>query len=87
MPTYCGTSVDTRMAPGDGDAGRNDTLRRGERPRVSHTFGPVGDGREWRARCFEGELQRALLMACGGIWRPYSSLQYRSSALVAVVAC
>ena len=34
-----------------------------------------------------GELQQALLTACGGVWRPYSSLQYRSSALVAVVAC
>ena len=37
------------------------------------------------ARCFEGELQQALLMACGGVWRPYSSLQYRPGALVAVV--
>ena len=26
-------------------------------------------------------------MGCGGIWRPNSSLQYRSGALVAVVAC
>ena len=44
-------------------------------------------GDEWRARCFEDELQQALLMACGGVCRPYSSLQYRSGALVAVVAC
>ena len=42
MPTYCGVSVDTRTAPGDDDIGRRDTLRRGERSRISYTFGPVG---------------------------------------------
>ena len=34
MPTYCGVSVDTRVALGDDDVGRWDTLRRGERPRA-----------------------------------------------------
>ena len=37
MSTYCGVSVDNRTAPGDDDIGRWDHLRRGERPRASHT--------------------------------------------------
>ena len=42
MPTCCGASVDIQMALGDDDIVRNDTLRRGERPRASYAFGPVG---------------------------------------------
>ena len=41
MTSCCGVSVDTRVALGDDDVGRWDTLRRGERPRASNTFGPL----------------------------------------------
>ena len=32
MPTYCGTSVDTRMAPGDADVGPHYTERHDRAP-------------------------------------------------------
>ena len=32
MPTYCGTSVDTRMAPGDADVGPHYTERHDHAP-------------------------------------------------------
>ena len=59
---------------------------RSEHPHTTDQHGSKGGrwGGEWWARCFEGELQQALLMACGGVWRPYSSLQYRPSALAVV---
>ena len=42
MPTYCGVSVDTRMAPGDGDAGPYHTERHNRAstgPNVYETLG------------------------------------------------
>ena len=41
MPTYCGTSVDTRMAPGDADVGPHYTERHDRAPTGPNVYETV----------------------------------------------
>ena len=42
MPTYCGTSVDTRMAPGDADVGPHYTERHDRAPTGPNVYETLG---------------------------------------------
>ena len=42
MPTYCGVSVDTRMVPGDGDAGPHHAERRDHAPTGLNAYETLG---------------------------------------------
>ena len=42
MPTYCGTSVDTRMAPGDADVGPHYTERHDRAPTGLNVYETLG---------------------------------------------
>ena len=42
MPTYCGTSVDTRMVPGDGDVGPHHTERHNRAPVGPNVYQTLG---------------------------------------------
>ena len=53
------------MAPGDGGVGRKDTLRRGERPRVSDRWEMVVSGLLDASRVSFSERSRWLVVAYG----------------------